>query len=108
GSYRPIHDSTDQGHGFAYLSGIIDPNTRLSAILGTSRSQLQIPNNPGQSPGFIVNGINNFDSAQLNENQREITHYGILALQKKIDDADVQVSLFNRYSSVYFTPDPLG
>ncbi|HEX3954677.1 MAG TPA: TonB-dependent receptor, partial [Stellaceae bacterium] len=109
-SYRPIHDQTDQGRGFAYISGIIDPSTRLSAIFGTSRSELQIPNNPNQSPGLglTVNGVSDFNSSLLDENQREITHYGILALQKKVDDADVQVSVFSRYSSVYFTPDPLG
>src|SRR5947209_4629940 len=44
--YHPIHDRTDQGRGFAYVSGIIDPATRLTAILGTSRSQFQIPNAP--------------------------------------------------------------
>jgi outer membrane receptor protein involved in Fe transport len=110
GSFNAIHDQTDQQRGFAFISGIIDPTTRLSAIFGTSRSQLQIPNNPGQTPGLglTVNGQTSFDSSLLNENQREITHYGILSLQKKLDDIDFQVSIFNRYSSAYFTPDPLG
>jgi hypothetical protein len=110
GSVNPIHDTTDQQRGFAFISGIIDPTTRVSAILGTSRGQYQIPNRPGQSPGLglTVNGTTDFDSSQLSENQREITHYGILSLQKKLDDIDFQVSAFSRYSSVYFTPDPLG
>jgi hypothetical protein len=110
GSFNAIHDETDQYRGFAYISGILDPTTRLSAIFGTSRSQLQIPNNPGQVPslGLDVNGTTNFDSSRLDENQREITHYGIVALQKKLDDIDFQVSVFNRYSSAYFSPDPLG
>src|SRR5438067_5545531 len=47
-SYHPIHDETNQYRGFAYLSGIVDPTTRLSAILGTSHTQPQIPNIPGQ------------------------------------------------------------
>jgi outer membrane receptor protein involved in Fe transport len=110
GSFNPIHDETDQYKGFAFISGIIDPTTRVSTIFGTSRGQYQIPNVPGQMPGLglTVNGQTAFDSAQLNENQRQITHYGILSLQKKLDDIDFQVSVFNRYSSVYFTPDPLG
>ena len=110
GSFNAIHDETDQQRGFAFISGIIDPTTRVSAILGTSRSQLQIPNVPGKTAGLglTVNGQTDFDSALLNENQREITHYGILALQKKLDDIDFQVSVFSRYSSAYFTPDPLG
>jgi len=109
-SFNPLHDQTDQGRGFAYISGIIDPTTRLTAILGTSHTQFQIPNRPNQMPGLglTVTGISDFDSAALNENQRQITHYGILALQKKIGDLDFQVSAFQRYSSAYFTPDPLG
>jgi hypothetical protein len=109
-SFNAIHDQTNQGRGFAYVSGIIDPTTRLTALLGTSRSQLQIPNTPGQTPGLglTVNGTSTFDSSFLNENQRQITHYGVLTLQKKLDELDVQASVFNRYSSAYFTPDPLG
>src|SRR5215469_13328971 len=109
GSFNAIHDNSDQWRGFGYISGIIDPTTRLTAILGTSRGQYQIPNNPGQSPGLglTVNGVSDFDSSLLDENQRQITHYGILTLQKKLDDVDFQVSAFNRYSSLYFSPDPL-
>jgi outer membrane receptor protein involved in Fe transport len=108
--FNALHDVSDQQRGFAYISGVVDPTTRVSAILGTSRSQFQIPNNPGQSPGLglTVNGVSDFNSSLLNENQREITHYGILSLQKKLDDIDFQVSAFSRYSSAYFSPDPLG
>jgi len=38
-----IHDNSQQPRGFAYVSGIIDPTSRLTAILGTSRSRFQIP-----------------------------------------------------------------
>jgi len=109
-SYHPTHDATDQYRGFAYLSGIIDPTARVTAIFGTSRGQFQIPNTPGLSPGLglAVNGITDFNSAALNENQRQITHYGIVALQEKLGPVDLQLSAFQRYSSLYFTPDPLG
>jgi outer membrane receptor protein involved in Fe transport len=110
GSYNPIHDRTDQGRGFAYVSGIIDPTTRLTTILGTSHQQFQIPNRPGVpvTTGLTVNGLSDFDPVQLNENQRQINHYGILALQKKVNDLDFQVSAFQRYSSAYFAPDAVG
>src|SRR5437764_6971207 len=77
--YHPIHDRTDQGRGFAYVSGIIDPTTRLTGIFGTSRSHLQIPNSPNQlvTSGLTVNGISDFNSAFLDERQRQITHYAI-------------------------------
>ena len=109
-SYHPIHDLTDQGRGFIYLSGIIDPTARVTAIAGTSHSQYQIPNTPGQSPGLglVASGISDFASATLDENQRQITHYGIVTLQEKLGAIDFQVSTFHRYSSLYFTPDPIG
>jgi outer membrane receptor protein involved in Fe transport len=105
-SYNPIHDSTQQGHGFAYLEDIVDPTSKVSVILGTFRGQFQIPNIPGQTPSFTVNGSSNFDSSQLNENQREINHYGIVSYLKSEQDFDVQISGFTRYSSVTFDPDP--
>jgi len=110
GDFDAIHDVTDQHRGFAYIAGIVDPTTRVSAILGTARSQFQIPNLKNQSPGLglSVNGISDFESSLLDENQRQITHYGIFTLQKKLDGIDVQISGFNHYSSVYFSPDPLG
>ncbi len=104
----PIHDNTTQGHGFAYLSAIIDPTSRVSAILGTFRGQFQIPNNPGLVPTNTVNGSSAFDSAKLNENQRELNHYGILSYLKTAENFDFQLSSFARYSSLTFRPDPFG
>src|SRR5260221_11652055 len=104
----PLHDDTQQGHGFAYLSGIIDPTSRVSAMLGTFQGQFQIPNTPGQTPGFTVNGSSAFDSATLDERQRELNHYGIVSYLKTAQDFDFQVSGFTRYSSLTFRPDPLA
>jgi outer membrane receptor protein involved in Fe transport len=107
-SGNPIHDNSQQGHGFAYLSGIVDPTSRVSAIFGTFRGQFQIPNIPGQTPSNTVNGSADFDSAKLNENQREISHYGILSYLKTTENSDFQLSTFTRYSSLTFRPDPFG
>ncbi len=105
--YHPIHDRTEQGRGFAYVSGIIDPTTRLTAILGTSQSFFQIPNTPNvPSTGLTLNGNSYLNSAIINQNQRQLTHYGILALQQKAGDIDYQVSGFQRYSSANYSPDP--
>jgi outer membrane receptor protein involved in Fe transport len=106
GSYNALHDDTQQGHGFAYLDYVIDATSKVSAILGTYRGQFQIPNIPGQTPAFTVNGSADFDSARLDENQREISHYGILSYLKSEQNYDVQVSGFGRYSSLAFHPDP--
>ena len=110
-TFNAIHDISDQPRGFAYVSGIIDPTTRLTAILGASRSQFQIPNRSGITPGLglTVNGISDFDSTLLNENQRQITEYGIIALQRRVGDLDFQLAGVSRYSSIFFNPgDPTG
>lgn len=103
-----IHDDSQQGRGFAYLSTVIDDTTRLTFIGGGSANNYQIPNNPGQTPGFTAFGVSNFDSALLNETQRERNGFGVLALQKSINGFDLQLSAFSRYSTLHFTPDTIG
>ena len=114
-SYFPIHDFSRQGKGFAYISTFIDPTTRISMIEGTAYSTFQIPNVPGQPVGLngnppvtSVNGITNFNSAALNENQVEFTQYGVLAVQKSVNGFDGQLSYFTRYNRLQFIPDPVG
>ena len=108
-SSNAIHDTTNQFHGLAYVSGIIDPNTRVSMILGAFEGDFQIPNNPGQPTlGFAVNGVSSFNSADLNETQHERTDFAIISLQKHVNDIDVQTSAYARYSSLSFSPDWLG
>lgn len=107
-SPNAIHDDSQQGRGFAYLSTVIDDTTRLTFIGGGSANNYQIPNNPGQTPGFTAFGVSNFDSAQLNETQRERNAFGVLALQKSINGLDLQLSAFSRYSTLHFMPDTVG
>ncbi len=108
GSSTAIHDETSQYKGFGYLSYLIDDTSRLSLILSAAHSDFQIPNNPGQSPGFSLDGGSKFDSAKLNENQTEQNNYGIATYQRKLDEFDFQVSAFSRESSVLFRPDDTG
>jgi opacity protein-like surface antigen len=107
-SLNAIHDRTQQDRSFAYVSTIIDPTTRLSFIGGTATNRFQIPNTPGKMPSFTAFGITDFDSAQLNENQVERYKFGVLALQKSVNDVDLQLAYFTRSSTVQFTPDPVG
>jgi hypothetical protein len=110
-SKNAIHDLADQPRGFAYVAGIIDPNTRISAILGASRSQFQIPNIPNLTPGLglTVNGATDFPSAAFNQNQLQNNDFAIFTLQKRAGPIDFQIAAFNRFSSVYFSPgDPTG
>ena len=103
-----IHDRTRQYRAFAYISDIISSTSRITAFGGTSIGYFQIPNNPGQTPAFILNGQTTFDSAQLDQNQREITHYGVLAYQYAGGALNFQIAPFVRYSQTRFTPDPQG
>ena len=107
-SNNAIHDRTSQEKGFLYLSTVLDPTSRLTFMSGVSNGTYQIPNNPGQTPNFNVNGVTSFDSALLNEHQNEFNQFNVLAYQKSVEDIDFQVSYFNRYSQLHFYPDPIG
>ena len=123
GSSDPLHDRTKQWHGFAFLQDILDQNSSVTAILGTSNDMFEIPNTRGLQPSglngtvglgprdpvtgdFVLqaNGQTTFLSNNLDERQREITHYGILSYLHSQGPFDFQVATFGRYSSLFFTP----
>jgi outer membrane receptor for ferrienterochelin and colicins len=116
GSSEPLHDHTTQYHGFAYLEYILNDENRLSAVLSTSTGDFQIPNRAGLQPSIlnangtplVVDGQSTYPSAALDENQRELNHFAILSWQHSQGALDVQTSMTARYSSLTFTPDPLG
>ena len=103
-----IHDKTRQYRGFLYLSDILSEKSRITAFGGTSIGSFQIPNIAGQTPDspFTVNGRSTVDSATLDQRQREVTHYGVLAYQYAGAALDFQIAPFARYSQTRFTPDP--
>ena len=108
-SRTAIHDATTQNKGFGYFSYLLNDSARLSLILGTSDNRFQIPNVPNQTPSYVLNGVSSDPSQNLNEQQHETTHYGILALQGTIGaQFDYQVAAFSRYSRVLFSPDTTG
>ncbi|HTR84580.1 MAG TPA: TonB-dependent receptor [Reyranella sp.] len=104
----PIHDSTDQWHGLAKITAIVDDNTRLSFIAGGSNARYQIPQVSGNTPAFTVMGNSVANSAALDQRQWEDNYFGMLALQKHYGDLDFQLSGFSRYSNLAYQPDPLG
>ncbi len=122
GSADPLHDRTKQWHGFAFLQDILDQNSSVTAILGTSNDMFEIPNSRGLEPAGIdgvvglgpngvlqANGQTAFLSNGLDGRQREITHYGIFSYLHSQGAFDFQVSVFGRYSSLYYTPGtPIG
>ena len=61
-----------------------------------------------QLSGFRHQPVSTFNSANLNETQNEVTAFAVLSLQKHGDSGDLQISLFNRTSTLRFSPDWLG
>jgi outer membrane receptor protein involved in Fe transport len=106
-SINPLHDYTDQGKFFAYVSTAINDTQRLSVISGASYSTFQIPNNPNQTPLGDF-GPATLDSTTLNEREIDQYYYNIVALQSKGDLIDSQLSVFSRYANVHFIPDIPG
>ncbi len=82
----------------------------VSAIIGLSDADFQIPNLRGEQPslGLTVAGQSAYPSEFLNENQREVTQFGILSLQHSNGPLTVQTSFIARNSTLGFTPDPIG
>ena len=106
-SFNAVHDHTEQGKFFGYVSTLLGDSTRLSLISGASTSKFQIPNNPGQTPlGDFGPAV--YPSSALNENEVDTYVYNMLALQTKVDNFDAQFAVFQRHASVHFIPDIFG
>ncbi|WP_423142274.1 TonB-dependent receptor [Parablastomonas sp. CN1-191] len=103
-----IHDRTRQYRAFGYVSDVLSDNSRLSAFGGWSKGSFQIPNTPGLTPTFTLNGRTTFDSALLDQNQRQNSVFGVLAYQYAGAALDVQVAPFFSRSRAHYTPDPTG
>ena len=101
-----IHDRTTQWRPFAYVSDVLSESSRIAVFGGSFIGHFQIPNVTGVSSGFTVNGVSSFDAAKLDQNQREITHYGVAAYQYAGTNLNFEVAPFIRYSQTKFAPDP--
>jgi len=105
GSANPHHDFTSQYHGFAYAEDILDSHSRIAFVLGTEHDNFQIPDTAGIAPSFTIAGVTPPQSQVLDDNQREITHFGSVSYLRTQGAFDFQVSLFGRYSSLGYSPD---
>jgi hypothetical protein len=75
------HDFTTIGNGFGYLSYILNPTTRITALGGFNLANFQIPANPDQMPAFKLAGFPGLPSADVRETQLEQNYFGTVALQ---------------------------
>ena len=117
--FNAIHDLSNQYHYLGHFRYTLDPQTRISLTTGVSNAQYQLPNNPGQqrqfaNPSYLGSALGqtndgSVDSASLDQRQKEITDFAILSLQKDIGSRlSLQTSGVVRYSSLGYSPDPLG
>jgi outer membrane receptor protein involved in Fe transport len=106
----PINGDTNQGHYFAYLSYLLNPNTRVAFLSGTSVAAFGIPAARNVPPAFTLAGVSNFPSIDVQESQKEENYYNVLALQGTALDGklDYQTAAFSRYSRLAYYPDPEG
>ncbi len=118
-THDALHDKTDQGKFFSYLSYVLDDTSRVNLMLSASDSNFQVPNTPGQAVGAAPGGNAwnadpastlpaNFDSAGLNERQNEQNYYAVATYQRTAGALNLQVSAIGRASSVHFMPDAVG
>ena len=103
---KAIHDRTTQFRPFGYVSDVLSEASRISLFAGSFVGHFQIPNVTGVQQGVSVNGVDAFDAARLDQNQREITHYGVATYQFAGNAFNAQVAPFMRYSQTKFTTDP--
>ena len=109
-SSSPLHDTTTQYHAFGYFEHILDAHSRIYRCCRYLQRLFPDSEHASLTPslGLTVNGVSTYPSARLNETQREVTHFGILTYQRSQGRLDFQVSGLMRYSSLNFSPDPLG
>jgi hypothetical protein len=106
----PIHDATHQGQGFAYLSYLIAPTTRLSLIAGTAENYFQVPGQPDLPQMFKLAGVTSVpNSDDLDETEFEQNYYSVVSLQGFFGQRlNYQIALFSRYFQLNYDPDPVG
>jgi outer membrane receptor protein involved in Fe transport len=104
-----LHDKTTQAKSFGYLTWLLNEESRITAMFGTTNNRFQIPNLPGQTPGFTTDAAPPKDSAELEANQKETNRFGVVSYQGSAGlSVDYQVSLFHRTTDVRYQPDAIG
>jgi hypothetical protein len=106
---HPIHDYTNQGQAFGFFSYDLDALNRVSLILSAAASDNQLPNVPGLAPAFMLAGVNNFSSADINSRLNFRDYLGIVAFNGSSGGGlDYQLAFSSHFISQAFRPDNAG
>jgi outer membrane receptor protein involved in Fe transport len=101
----PIHDDTSQERFFGYGSTLLNDTDRLTYMSGAWVGRFQIPDVAGEQP-LGDYGPSTLSSANINENEEDRFFFALVALQTHRGELDTQFSVFTRYGSINFMPDP--
>ena len=105
---KSIHNESKQDRFFGYFSNLIDEKKRLSLIVANSTNNFQVPNDPSKAAKYVLPGAS-VSAANINQRQKEVNRYAILALQGVSDsEVDYQVSAFSHQSNNKFRSDYVG
>jgi outer membrane receptor protein involved in Fe transport len=108
-SRTALHDQSQQVKGFGTVSMLLDDSSRLNFMFGVSNNHFEIPDVPGQTPQYALQGDPVVNSATLDARQRERNSFEVLSYQGHVGDAtDYQLSYFHRETDVHYSPDPVG
>ena len=91
----PLHDRSREVEGFAFVDHVINNESRISLILGTSNEHNQIP-------GLPVVGV--ADAASRHGEERSANHYALATYQRSAGDLTVQASLSTLLSRAAVVP----
>ena len=107
-SRTAIHDRSETWRGFTYLSYILGDSDRISAFGGLADAYVQLPNQPGLAPQYVLDGRTTFDSSLLDQSQRQKAWFAVGTYQHSGGDLNLQMSGFVRSARMHYQPDPTG
>ncbi len=96
--------------GFAYVSGIIDPTTKLRVMFGEFNARVSDPeqSRPDPEPWPKRRRLRHSTPRASPKTSARSVSSRIRALQKQVKLLNFQISDVTRYSNVYFSPDLFG
>ena len=104
----PIHDDTKQGFGFGYLEYVLNPTSKVSAIVGHLRGSLP---DPERARRHARVHRQRHLRLRLHESEREPARAELLRASCRTSrpsrTSPFRLSTFLRYSNLRFSPDPL-
>lgn len=103
------HNDTKQDKVFGYFSKLLNEKNRLSLIIANATNRFQIPTTANQTINHEFAGIQNINSRDINDNQKDSNRFAILSLQGINNSGlDYQIAGFVRHSQLDFRADSVG